>query len=82
MTRQVIKQFLRPLAEIAIVGVLGKGVPRRLRRNAGRLFANAALRELNGLPWRGKANKNVVDWIVKEYTGSSNPPAPEVPEVR
>lgn len=65
--RTVIKQDLRTIAEIGIVGVLGK-IPRRLRRSAGRQFASSAYRKLNGLPTLNfKTNPAVIDWIVREY---------------
>lgn len=67
--RTTIKQDLRTIAEIGIVGVLGK-VPRKLRRGAGRQFANEAYRKLNGLPTKNfKANSSIIDWIVREYEG-------------
>ncbi len=65
--RNTIKQDLRTLAEIGIVGVLGK-VPRKLRRAAGRQFASESYRKLQNLPTKNhKTNSAVVAWIIKEY---------------
>lgn len=66
MTRQIIKQDLRRIAEIGIIAVLGK-VPRKLRRSTGRMFANAAYRSMKGLDYDG--NREVVEWITREYEG-------------
>ncbi len=67
--RNVIKQDLRTIAEIGIVSVLGK-VPRKFRRASGRIFANEALRAINGLPaYNKRANRAIIDWIVKEWDG-------------
>lgn len=65
--RTTIKRDLRSIAEVGIIGVLGK-VPRNLRRGAGRQFANEAYRKMNNLPVLNfKANPTIVDWIVREY---------------
>lgn len=77
-SRQIIKQHLRLIAEVAITAVLGKGIPRRLRRQSGRAFANESYRKLNALqPLKG-ANPAVTDWIVKEFN-SLRAALPEVP---
>lgn len=67
MTRQQAKQKLRLISEIGIVAVLGK-VPRKLRRGAGRQFANEAYRQTQLLPRKNlKVNQQVMDWIIREY---------------
>lgn len=67
MNRTVVKQDLRRIAEVGIVGVLGR-VPRRNRREAGRILANEGYRKLNNLPrLNHRASKPLVDWIAKSY---------------
>lgn len=66
-TRIAAKPTLRKLSEMAIVGVLGR-VPRRLRRPVANRYANAAWRQLRGLPPIDlKANAQVIDWVVREF---------------
>lgn len=71
MSRHTQKATLRKLSEIAIKAVL-KSVPRSFRRSVGRVYANAAYRELNGL---GSVSYNesrivhsgVLGWITKTF---------------
>lgn len=67
MNRYTVKPDLRTLGEMAIVMVLGK-VPRKLRRAAGRRYANTTYRRMNGLAsihTDYKVNQTVTDWIAK-----------------
>ena len=69
-TKLETKPDLRKLSEVAIQMVLGK-VPRKIRRQAARRFANAAsrqLRDLDPLVTKStRANPQVTSWIVREY---------------
>lgn len=77
MTRQVDKQLLRKISEAAVLRVAGR-VDRKLRRKAGRTYANAAYRDMSNLPPRGTAHPVIIKWVVDQYVkfGIEMPPMP------
>lgn len=50
LSRQLRRGLHRRVAEYAMMQTLGKGLPRRIRRLAGRAYGNAAWRVNAGLP--------------------------------
>lgn len=71
ISRQQAKRRLRIISEIAIIQVIGR-IPRKLRRSAGREFANASYRVIQGLPkLNPKVNTDVINWIVKQFNDLS-----------
>ena len=70
-SRVAVRSNLRAISELAIARILGK-VPRKLRRSAGRVYANEAYRHLNGLPMLKhgavSTNRTVIEWVSREYS--------------
>lgn len=70
-SRVAVRSNLRAISELAIVRILGR-VPRKLRRSAGRVYANEAYRHLNGLPMLKhgavSTNRTVIEWVSREYS--------------
>jgi hypothetical protein len=76
VTRQTDRAQLRLVGEFASVQLL-KGLPRRMRRLLGRVYANASYRKLNDLDhalYGGsdhgyneyQPNRMMVDWVARE----------------
>lgn len=70
-SRVAVRSNLRAISELAIVRILGR-VPRKLRRSAGRVYANEAYRHLNGMPMLKhgavSTNRTVIEWVSREYS--------------
>lgn len=70
-SRTVARANLRAISEVAIVRILGR-VPRKLRRSAGRIYANEAYRHFRGLPMLKhgavSSNRTVIEWVSREYS--------------
>ena len=69
-SRVVTRAHLRTLSETALIRILGN-VPRKLRRSAGRIYANEAYRYLNGtslMQSSVKSNQTVIEWVSREYS--------------
>lgn len=69
MTRQLHKVILRQVAEEGLKRTLGRNVPRHLRRELGRTYANEAYRIMRGgTPFRdSRCTPALVMWIANEY---------------
>ncbi len=70
-SRVAIRSNLRAISELAIVRILGK-VPRKLRRSAGRVYANEAYRHFKDMPMLKhgsiSTNRTVIVWVSREYS--------------
>ena len=72
--------LMRKIAEQGIVRIIGT-IPRRARRAAARVYANAAYRQLNWLPElirtagkkKGHPHPAVLKWVVREFVKHERP---------